>query len=476
MTIGLFYVLLYMAGLIFLLPLSKKISIWVITAIGFPTGLILWIFSALIVLIIGLPFNWLWMALLLILTASISAAIFISQKPGTLSKLDLSVLLTGMLSVIILSFSITNKSYVFATADSFSIIFHARVLAKSGLVTWAVNQFTEWGVVVPVIQMTGSLFKMDFITGYQTLLSVSLLAILGLSIFFALKKHFSVLISLVFSGSLGAVMISKIYQVHTFYIHNNLVAGVFMFVGLYGLWNFIQKNENEWLILGSIFLTAFGFSRIEAPLYVILFMILALSIKRFNNRQALILVLPYSILALGWHLSLLTSGGQNQLLSNNNILIILAGLAVLQVFTFINQKLPAFSSIIPEVIISSLGFGLVLTILVEPDHMITSLTHFWQNLLDMFAWGGSWIVVVAFIPFYIIKTDQSAENKFLGYSTFSYILLILIIAIARIPYRLGETDSANRLMLQILPVIIFLIASNAETLKLWFSAPSASSD
>lgn len=378
-------------------------------------------------------------------------------------------MITGLLIISILSYIFSNQYFVFATEDSFSIIFHGRGLVESGLVPWSISQFTEWGVIVPVIQMAAGLFSFDYLSGYQTILAVCLIAILFLGMFHELKNYFPLITSLIIAGAFILVLATKQFLNHSFYIHNNLTASIFLLLAIYSYWKFIKSNEDDWMILGSISITAFSFSRIEGPIYAILIILLVVSIKLSSYKQTLTMVVPYALIAIAWHVALLLSGGQNQLLSSNNILIILIALISLLILAFFSSKLKPLLSVMPLLILTVLFFGVVLAILVEPEHMITSITNYWQNLVHMYSWGWTWFVLLFFVPLIFWQSEQLPENWFLIHTIGAYILVIILIALARTPYRLGETDSSNRLMIQILPIILFTIASNAATLKKWVS-------
>ena len=55
-----------------------------------------------------------------------------------------------------------------------------------------------------------------------------------------------------------------------------------------------------------------------------------------------------------------------------------------------------------------------------------------------------------------------------------YLIMVLAFAFFRVPYRMGRTDSATRLIFQIQPLIFFYIAANSNRIKEWLILPAKS--
>jgi hypothetical protein len=392
----------------------------------------------------------------------------IRNKNFNLPGQDLLIYLGSIVGITGLSSILTRSNFVYASTDSFNHIFHGKVLAASGLVPWAISSFSKLGSFSSILQMTSHLLQVEYLSGYQTLLALILVVVLLITIWDQFNQYFSVIISLLISGALILILGSDTFLTHTFYIHNNLPAAVMLFLSLYCFWNYYQNDNREWRLLGTILIIGFSFTRIEGPLYSVLILLLVMGIKPLSYRQTLQIVLPYTITALLWHTYLFLSTAQNQLLSQTNMLVIISALVGLTILALISKWMPTIINLIPEAMVSLLFFTLILAILIEPDHMLTSNTHVWQNLTNIYFWSWTWFITAAFLPVLLNDLRKHPENRLLIYSTASYILVVLLLVLARRPYRIGQTDSANRLMLQILPVILFTFASKAGTIKKWF--------
>jgi hypothetical protein len=55
-----------------------------------------------------------------------------------------------------------------------------------------------------------------------------------------------------------------------------------------------------------------------------------------------------------------------------------------------------------------------------------------------------------------------------------YFLIVILFVFFRVPYRLGKTDSATRLIFQIQPMVFYYIAANSNRIKQWVGIGSES--
>lgn len=460
-----FYLLIYLTGFICVLPLSKKVPAWFLIISGYVWGLVVWVFCSMIILLCGIPYTW--QSMTICISPFIASAVLLSikLKVPSIKLSNWALLVLTLVMISLLSWKFSETSYVYATQDSFNYINLGRVMAKAGLQPWAIGKFTKLGLFTPVIQMVGVLQGGEYTSGYQTIMSGILIAILFVSNFQTIKKNTRILTATLLAGLLIPVFVSMIYVKHSFYIHNNLPAGVYLFLAVYAYWCFLQRNEPEWLILGTISITAFSFTRIEGVLFVVIILILTATLKEHTYHRRLWIILPYSVIALSWHIYLLLSVTTNEQLSKQNLLIITTVLCGLIISTIISKWFPKITRKAPQLTIILLLMGLSIGTLLKTDHILVSIKHYWQNLMDVNSWGWTWILILALFPPIIFQKKHPPENLLLLYWIASYILVIFLLVFARIPYRLGETDSANRLMVQILPIIVFTIASNIGALR-----------
>lgn len=468
-----FYIALYLFGLVCMLPLSRKLPLWLLAFTGFLWGILFWIAATMVVLFLGLTYSWTNMLLLLAPLMLVAIGVNIYYKTFMLSIRQLGTALASMALFSVLAFIVTQKHHVYASTDSFFIIYFARTMAETGLTPWASNQFTDWGVFVPVVLMTAHLLPGDYLSGYQTLLAGVLVSVFVTSIFQFTRIHFTTMVAGAQTAILATIFASAMFLNHAFYIHSNLPATVYLFVALYAYWHFLRTESAAWLILASLAITTFGFTRIEGVLYVLIFLMLVVGLKQHTYKQILAIVLPYATIAMLWYLYLYhTVVDTTGLLSRSNIVVILLALSgVIVVSTA--SRLPRASRLLraaPSLMGGVLCAGLVVAFILKPDHMAASVAHILHNLTVTETWGWSWIVIVTLIILALDRDVQRPENRLLIYGAVYYILLVVLLAFARTPYRIGVTDSANRLLLHIQPILFLYIAIKADKFRAWLPA------
>ncbi|RPJ75944.1 MAG: hypothetical protein EHM20_08175 [Alphaproteobacteria bacterium] len=106
-----------------------------------------------------------------------------------------------------------------------------------------------------------------------------------------------------------------------------------------------------------------------------------------------------------------------------------------------------------------LPFPLVifLLVLLKPTHMENSLLNLFSNLLTFDYWGlAFWLVIIILIS-KAFATRLPIETFLINIIVSSTSIIITLVFL-RNPYRLGWTDSANRLMTIGLPIGIMLLA------------------
>lgn len=274
-------------------------------------------------LITGAPYTLISISILLAVVTSIFIAINIHWKTFKLFTRQYILVVIIALTTFGIAYFLTETYYVYASTDSFQIILQSKILFQYGVQPYALDKFTDWGVITTVFQMASSLMDLDYLSGYQTILFLLLVGLLITSMVVELRKSFKLIPSVMFGGLSILVLLSIMFIEHSVYLHTNITAAVYIFMCLLSIRYFLEESALEWLILGSVSLIGVGFSRIEGPLYAVLFAALAVSIKKFSVKQVLYLLLPFSILGLAWHAYLYFSNGQSGTMDEINIVIII---------------------------------------------------------------------------------------------------------------------------------------------------------
>lgn len=465
-----FYLSIYLVGLSFALHFSKNIPTWILVTTSFLWGKLIWILCSLFLLFLRIEYTAKNMILVFSLFFVVTTILLVYRKITSFSVQHILLMLLGLIVTGLLGYAFTQQSYVFATADSFGLILLGRVLGRSGLQEWSLNRFTARGFLSPVFLMASNLLPGDFISGHQTILALCMLIAMSVSVYLELRNHFKVVIALALTIAMSSTFLTIIFIEHAVYIHTNLTAAILLFTALTFFWNFLKKGSNDWLILGVIALLGFSFTRIEGPLFAIFMLALFIQSDRLSYRQSIGVALSFSLPVAAWYTYLLLTTSQQRLLTPTNTLIIIASAVGLILFAAGRKWFNRLAGL-PQYIFGVLILGLVATFLLKPNHMFSSSLHIIQNLIHWSSWGISWIVIAFFFPAIIQLGKMKEEDRWLGLCIYGYVVLVVMMAFVRIPYRIGRTDSANRLLLQIQPLILFFIATQGRRIAEWFTFP-----
>ena len=111
-------------------------------------------------------------------------------------------------------------------------------------------------------------------------------------------------------------------------------------------------------------------------------------------------------------------------------------------------------------VLTLIGLVLVSIIftIIKPEHMLTSLKSIVRNILVDGNWGLTWYVIFFLaIELYFARRDAT-ERHWMFMVLVTYMSSCLQPGIFLEPYHTGEIDSANRLMLQALPLVLLYLS------------------
>ena len=92
--------------------------------------------------------------------------------------------------------------------------------------------------------------------------------------------------------------------------------------------------------------------------------------------------------------------------------------------------------------------------------MLSSLTSIVRNILVDGNWGLTWYVIFFLAAeLYFAHVHGATERHWLFMVLATYILLVYNLAYFSDSYHIGEFDSANRLVLQALPLVLLYLSN-----------------
>jgi hypothetical protein len=114
----------------------------------------------------------------------------------------------------------------------------------------------------------------------------------------------------------------------------------------------------------------------------------------------------------------------------------------------------------PFLTILVLELLLITFTIIKPEHMLISLKSIVLNILVYGNWGLTWYVIIFLATELYFARRDATERHWMFMVLVTYILLVCNLAyFIREPYHtFGEYDSANRLMLQVLPLVLLYLS------------------
>lgn len=381
------------------------------------------------------------------------------NKTWKLSPRDLFWLLSIAFLYLIILVATSYFNLSTTSPDSIVLIATGKRLPYVGFSDAVIKELSLRGVFLSVLQSAAEFLGDGYLYAFQPSLGVSFLLV-----FFFLShriidhlapnKHWNFVISLMTS----LVLFSTYFIVfQIFYIHTNLISGLYLFVAVSAFWLAMIEKKSSWMGFGMLALLGFSLARNEAPLFAVVFLILVISVDKIPYRVRLKSILPYLILMISWYSYLLIRMGEGtKILNPERTLIIIGSLFALGLLVLLSEQKWLKAKLFPylaKIMVGALVLILLLMFLTKPVHMMDSAYFIILNLSAYGWWGVTWLVFSLVFLISIIGPRVPGEELFF-YGIVSFFCLLLAIAYFRNPYRLGWGDSANRMFTHILPVIV----------------------
>jgi len=401
------------------------------------------------------------MVLLVVLALTTLALLLANITQGSLSR---NSILLGGASLVVLTgacFFVDLLRIVTMTPDSSYI---ARFGQNIGLGNYEGSRlvFSKWGPLVPFMHSITNLLDQKLYWQYQPVLSLDLVAIVFYTMYTIIREQKSILQSCVAATVLVSLMaLSNIFVFHVFYIHVNIISALYMYLFVFALVKMQQQPGRAYALLAQLSLIAFSLIRIEAPLFVIVILLVTSFWQGWSYVNRLKLIIPFIVLFVAWYARVYFILPEvPDLLTKELAIAIIAVLVGFGLFAVVSG-LKVLDSVVKRTPFLTL-MGLVLVSIIftitKSEHMLSSLESIVRNILVAGNWGLTWYVIFFLATELYFARRDATERHWMFMVLVTYILLVYNLAYFRVPYHLGEIDSANRLVLQALPLVLLYLS------------------
>ncbi len=400
--------------------------------------------------------------LLVVLALTTLALLVANMTQGSLSR-D-SILLGGPSLVVLtgVCFLVDLLRIVTMTPDSSYI---ARFGQNIGLGNYEASRmvFSMWGPLVPFIHSITNLLDQKLYWQYQPVLSLNLVGIVFYTVYGIIREQKAILTSCVAATLLVSLMaLSNIFLFHVFYIHVNIISALYMYLFVFALVKMQQQPSTAYEILALLSLIAFSLVRLEAPLFAVVILLVTSFWQGWSYVVRLKLIIPFAVLFVAWYArAYFILPEAPDLLTQELAIAMIFALVGFALFAVVSGlkildpivKRTPFLTLIGLVLVS------IIFTIIKPEHMLSSLKSIGRNILIDGNWGLTWYVIFFLATELYLSSRNVIERHWMFMVLVAYILLVYNLAYFSDPYHPGEFDSANRLVLQALPLVVLYLST-----------------
>jgi hypothetical protein len=466
MTEAIFAAWLVTVGVLLLAPTSRRIPWWGAAFLAPIAATALYILIAL--LLIAVSFFSVIVAVILATAAAVGVSIFaLSRKVVTLGWLGQAV---GGAIVIAITVTVVASQVplVRLTTDSYHYLMSAVALVRSGTLEGVSDSFLlKRQLAVPLLHTLGVETGLGYVSFWTPLLGVSVfgtmtwLALDGLRHQLVPRKWqwMIVLPTLAFALTTNRV----IY--HFFYINGHMLfAGLLL--GAVGLgWLAVRTNGWTLLLPASVMFAALIPLRAESAIVVGGFLVVFVSSGEIPIRWRWTLLGPTVaavVLWDGWVMPrLLSSVSVDLMKSPLAELVVVAGLVVLLALSS-TGRFDRFVRLAPWIALGGLAVILGALVIQNPTILGDTVVAMSTATIATGYWGTLWMILP--LMFLGAIAIGFSRDRFMIIGLLAFILIIPLLAYLRGgAFHFRTTDSANRMLMHVVPLVILVIILAAGT-------------
>jgi len=452
----LLFIALHLVGVIVCLAAGPHRRPLLCAALGFPMGLAVTCLLALVSLVVGVPYGLTSVAVIMLGIAVAGGAI-VARRGIDARSLRTVGMWTAGFAIVAALFSYLNLAIM--SHDSFIFVMLGKAVGEHGLVPDVIVQLDEWGSFQVVAHSLAPLIGVSFLYGLPPVLGLSLIPVFVLVAWYGLAgqpRRRALAIALVAVAGFGNYM----SLFHIFYLHTNMGSAVYLFCFVALFWLAEVEEDRALLPLAFVSLAAFALQRTETPLVAMIFVALIVPTSKLPRRWLTVGLAVFILIAGGWYEVLAQHlPAQGDFLTPSRCRMVWgAMLAFLGWYALGKYRLVALvNRSLPALIGGIFLVAVVVAFALRWDHMLESVRSWGINLFATPYWGGLWIGVVFLCVLSAFLPSPRFRHPFvIGVPV--YFAFVLLLALFRAPYHAYVDDSANRMTIHILPVLLLYFA------------------
>jgi len=322
-------------------------------------------------------------------------------------------------------------------------------------------------LVVPLIHTTGWITGDGYTPVLTPLFGAATIATMGwLSIRVLQAKRVSIKWQfLLLSAASLLLLTTNRFVTNLTYINGHMLFALLLLIAIGLAWLGLVEQEHRYLYVVGIALAGLAITRTEAMIVIALFLIPILSDRRMRTHDRLLVTAPAVGLASIWFGLVLPRhtpdsgvGSSVEFLYGNVIIALL-----LLAFAIV-AGLPGLRKMV--VLSPWLLIGGVLALLGyytygDPQILIQSISSIALNAAYWGFWGSFWYVVLPLTAAAMISGIVESDRLW-NFGLIGFVLTLPLMAYLRESgYRVGSGDSANRMLVHIVPLLVVYLVFTA---------------
>ncbi len=443
---------------------------WIIPFLGFIVGLSVHALIGLLQILTPLSTNPVLALFIGVVTAStILIRSWSNPKlsPIKLSPILASIFVSGVLVQLFWTLHLFNYQVdTFSYLEMSSILFQDKYDAVENLV-----RISKRLIAVPFIHSSALIGGEVYLRSAMPLISLSLLASFAWMLREGLKKSVenNRLHLLIFLGLL-LLLTNNRFVFHSFNINGHLFFAALLLIIAGCSWLIARKIKTVPTMgligLICIIIPALVVTRTEASIIAGLALIPLVLDTGLDWRKRILPVLTLGISMILWQSFVSYSDYRiNGGISLQNYGLLLAGIGITALTPFLRWKfLVKNKKIIPNALEAFLWVMLVIFAYFNPSILITSINATIQNTV-FGSWGWS-LVVLGFLFLSALIIYRTKSAIYLRFPITTFVIAGFLFGYLRDgAYRVGDGDSFNRMLIQIVPLVVFFVIVSIATGK-----------
>lgn len=431
-------------------------------ALSFQVGLAVTVFSALLLLVFGLPCT-VWTIGALAIGAA-AASVIRRHVRFDRATLGLIAGYTAGFAVVAGVLSYWNLSAM--SFDSHHIVMLAKIIGHDqALESRTLAELQSWGVFQVIAQSFAAFTLQDYLYSLQPVFGVAFLPVFAIALWHASGRlgatgRLRVAAVVLVTVALGTVYA---YALHHVFIHTNLGTAVYLFGFIVVFWLAELDQDPDSLPLAFLFLLSLALHRLETPVVALIALVTTAISTDLPRRVITPLLAVFTAIVSSWYVLLsFHLEPKNPFLTPRRSLVIAALVAGFFVWWMISNhpRLRRINRHLHTIAVVACVVALILAFATKTDHMTHSIESWVTNLRTLPHWGHVWYGLAAALVLGFLIPPPPRYRVF-TLTIWLSLAYWLILSYAREPYRVAMLDSANRMTVHILPLFFFYLGIKA---------------